>query len=676
MQQFTIEDVLGTQGLIARRLPKYEHRPQQLEMAAAVAAALDKKQHLVAEAGTGVGKSFAYLVPSILWAVGGQGQGEKSRRVVISTHTISLQEQLLQKDIPLVNSDLPLEFTAVLAKGRGNYVSLRRMGSASLRSKSLFAMDEEHAQLQTLKQWSKQSTDGSLSDLDFRPMPGVWDEVASDSGNCLGRKCPTYDDCFYYRARRRMQNAQLLIVNHALFFSDLALRRSGVNLLPNYDAVIFDEAHTLEGVAGDHLGMSVASSQIDFALNKLFSERTQKGLLAHHQCESAMRQVVHARYRAQQFFDEIDAWLAENPGGNGRVTTPELVPNVLSPALAKLASLVKEEGDKHDDDSIRQDFHSQSDRLFLLGDSIETWRAQKMDHTVYWVESSQQRGPYRRVRLIASPIEVGPLLREELFQKIDTTILTSATLAAKSGGDFTFFRDRIGVSRGDNLAVGSPFDYRKNVQLVLVEGMPDPANRRDYESAVADMVKRYIEKTAGHAFVLFTSYEMLRSCAARLSRWLSSHGYPLFSQSDGTPRGQMVDKFKQTPGAVLFGTDSFWQGVDVPGDALQNVIITKLPFSVPDHPLLQARLNEIKQRGGQPFAEYQLPEAIIKFRQGFGRLIRGHDDQGMVVVLDPRIHTRAYGKSFIRALPECEVVRDTFGGASTVRARQDRPSFD
>jgi len=656
----SIQDVLGPDGRIAGRLSNYEVRPEQLEMAKAVGKALKNQRHLVVEAGTGVGKSFAYLVPSILWAVGGQESGEKSRRVIISTHTISLQEQLLQKDLPLLNASIPLEFTAVLAKGRGNYISLRRLASAANRSDSIFAKPEDQQQVRQLVEWSKKSGDGSLSDLKFRPSPAVWDEVASDSGNCLGKKCPTYDDCFYYRARRRMQNAQLLIVNHALFFADLALRRSGVNLLPAYDTVIFDEAHTLEGVAGDHLGISVTSSQIDFALNKLFNERTQKGLLVHHERAEAMNQVVHTRYRAQQFFDELDSWLEENPGGNGRVKVPELVPNVLSPALAKLAAMVKSEGDQFEDEGTRQDFHSLSDRLFLMGDSIEAWRMQKMERSVYWVESSQQRGPYRRVKLVATPVQIGPTLREELFQKVDSVILTSATLSVAGQKGFEFFEDRIGIARNDKLAVGSPFDYKQNVQLVLLKGMPDPSNRRDYDTAVADMVKRYVDRSGGDAFVLFTSYEMLRNCASRLSRWLTQKGYTLFSQSDGTPRSQMVEHFKQTPGAVLFGTDSFWQGVDVPGDALRNVIITKLPFSVPDHPLLQARLEQIKERGGQPFSEYQLPEAIIKLRQGFGRLIRGHQDEGTVVILDPRVSTRGYGKTFLSALPECHTVVDSY----------------
>lgn len=659
MAQLRVEDILGPEGSIARRLPGYEQRPEQLQMAHAVHEALSKKRHLVVEAGTGVGKSFAYLVPAILHAVGNQGE-ESSRRIVISTHTISLQEQLISKDLPLLNAAIPLEFSAVLAKGRGNYASLRRYSNAKERAGSLLAKEEDIRQLAEVGSWLKTTGDGSLSDLSFRPAPGVWDEVASDSGNCLGRNCPTYNDCFYYKARRRLQNAQILIVNHALFFSDLALRRSGVNLLPKYDAVILDEAHTMENVAGDHLGISVASSQVEYTLAKLYSERTQKGLLAHHHLADAMQQVLHTRHRAGQFFDDIDEWLFSNPGSNGRVTQPEIVNNLASPALAKLANLVKFEGDKFKDDSTRQDFTSLSDRLFLLADTIDQWLNQSQEDSVYWVESTQQRGPYRRVKLTATPIEVAPVLRSEMFNQIDSVILTSATLSTSSDGKFDFYKQRVGLNRSETLQVGSPYDYKANVKLITVSGMPEPSARREYDAASAEMIKRYVQRTGGHAFVLFTSYEMMRNCASRLSPWLAANNMPLFSQSDSLPRGQMLQKFKETPGSVLFGTDSFWQGVDVPGDALQNVIITKLPFSVPDHPLLQARLERIRESGGNPFGDYQLPEAIIKLRQGFGRLIRGHADRGIVVILDPRVRTKAYGKAFLKALPDCDVVDEPF----------------
>ncbi|TWT38550.1 ATP-dependent DNA helicase [Blastopirellula retiformator] len=666
MGSYSVNDILGPDGSIARRLPRYELRQQQLDMADAVAAAIENKRHLIVEAGTGVGKSFAYLVPAIL-AVGQEPRDEEEdrpRRIIVSTHTIALQEQLIQKDLPLLNSVIPLEFTAVLAKGRGNYLSKRRMGAALSRTKTLFAKDEEEHQLDHIRTWSKETSDGSLSDLEFRPLGSVWDEVHSDSGNCLGRNCPSYNDCFYYKARRRVQNAQIIIVNHALFFSDLALRRSGVNLLPKYDAVIFDEAHTIESVAGDHLGLSITSAQIDYTLNKLFNDRTNKGLLMHHGLTEAMQQVVHCQFRAQQFFTEIDAWLAENPQSSGRVRDAELVPNVLTPALAKLAAQVKNAGEDMNDDSQRQDLTSMSDRLYLLADGIESWRTQKIEDAVYWVESSQQRGPYRRVKLSAAPVDVGPALRSELFQAVDSVIMTSATLAVGGGNSFDFFKSRVGLTKSETFSLGSPFDYSEQAKLILVNEMPDPSDRKNYDKAVVEMIRRYVARTQGRAFVLFTSYEMLRWAASSLTRWLSQEGIELFSQSDGMPRSVMVEKFKQSEKAVLFGTDSFWQGVDVPGDALQNVIITKLPFSVPDQPLLQARLERIKEQGGQPFGQYQLPEAVIKLRQGFGRLIRTQEDSGIVVILDPRVKTKSYGKVFLKSLPDCPIVNESYKGGA------------
>ncbi|HND56728.1 MAG TPA: helicase, partial [Pirellulaceae bacterium] len=341
---------LGADGRIAARLSRYEMRPEQLELADAVAAALAKGRHLIAEAGTGVGKSFGYLVPAILHVTADEGGGEAraasglrgddeggtKRRIIVSTHTISLQEQLLAKDLPLLRSVIPREFTAVLVKGRGNYLSRRRLEAARARSASLFQKDEEFDQLRRIAQWVDRTGDGTLSDLGFRPMPSIWDEVQSDSGNCLGRNCPHHKECFYFRARRRAINAQILVVNHALFFSDLSLRRANVSLLPDYDAVIFDEAHTLEAVAGEHLGLGVTSGQVQFTLNKLYNQRTEKGLLVHHQLEAEKSLANECQLRSDDFFDSIYMWLQEGRNRNGRVREPQIVPNDLSPALMRL----------------------------------------------------------------------------------------------------------------------------------------------------------------------------------------------------------------------------------------------------------------------------------------------------------------------------------------------------
>jgi ATP-dependent DNA helicase DinG len=651
--------IIGPDGAIARRLAHYEHRQQQLDMADAVAEALAKPQHLIVEAGTGVGKSFAYLVPAIMAATAERPEGAPPKRIVISTHTIALQEQLIQKDLPLLNSVMPQEFTAVLVKGRGNYLSLRRMHNAQARAGSLFHQPEEMAQLRDIVDWSRGSGDGSLADLDHKPMSQVWDEVQSDSGNCLGRNCPTYNDCFYYRARRRVQNAQILIVNHALFFSDLALRREGASILPNYHAVVFDEAHTVEAVASDHLGVGASSGQVEYLLNKLYNDRTNKGLLVTSKDGAAQQQVNRCRHAADDFFTEVEQRLEQHGKLNLRIREPDWVQNPLSPALKKLSQMVRDSGKGLKDDE-KQDFSSAADRLLGLADSVETWRMQKAGGSVYWVEMSRTRRGHTRVTLASSPLDVGATLRTELFGEIPSVILTSATLSVAGKNPFEFIKSRLGVTQTATHQFGSPFNYQEQVELILPRGMPEPSDKQAYENATVAMLKRYVERTDGHAFALFTSYDMLSRCAKQMQGWLADRNMALYSQADGMPRSQMVAHFKANPRGLLLGTDSFWQGVDVPGDALTNVIITKLPFSVPDQPLFEARLEDIRSRGGNPFVEYQVPEAVLKLKQGFGRLIRTARDKGIVVILDPRITTKPYGKQFLASLPNCRVTVEDY----------------
>ena len=641
-----IADVLAPGGPVSAELPNYELRPQQLEMAEAVAAAFEAGEHLMVEAGTGVGKSFAYLVPAVERALRSGG------KVVVSTHTIALQEQLIEKDIPFLQRVLPEKFAAVLVKGRRNYIGLRRLARASKRQGSLF-VDTQLSELHAIEDWAYRTEDGSLSDLDSQPNRAVWERVLSDADDCFGRRCPQYTKCFYQRARRRTAEANLLVVNHALLFADLAIRQQGASILPDYDCLILDEGHTVENVAGDHLGTSISANQYYFLLNTVYGGKSGKGALRKGAARSAMQAVDHARRAVDIYMDDIRRVFDEQGGSNGRLREPPGIDENVSAALVDVQQELLSLRSDSKDDAERSELAALADRCKGLSEMTKIWHTQALADFVYWIELGQGR---QRVTLGARPIDVAPILKKLLFDRLHSVVLTSATLATSGDDPFAYLRGRVGLSETRGLKLGSPFDYQTQMKIYLPPDMPPPTDGAAFTEAVCKAVPRYVQLSDGRAFVLFTSHAMMRQCAERLAPFFEEQNMPLFVQDAGMPRSMMLDEFRRADRGVLFGTDTFWAGVDVPGEALSNVIIVKLPFAVPNHPVVEARIELIREEGGNPFMAYQVPEAILKFKQGVGRLIRTRRDRGMIVILDPRIRTKPYGRRFLQALPECEVV--------------------
>lgn len=634
-------EVFGPEGLIARAHPEYEYRTGQIEMARAVMRAFEEKRHLIVEAGTGTGKTLAYLVPAVAAALGGNG------RVIISTGTKNLQEQLMEKDIPFLQSVLPKPFSATYMKGRSNYLCLNRLARAQ--SAPVLEGLDEVDYFEEVSQWSRESETGDRAELANLPESlSFWRHIDARSESCLGQKCPDFDPCFITRMRNRAQEADVVVVNHHLFFADLSLRDSNYgSVLPDYTAVILDEAHLIEEVASEYFGAQVSNYQIDDLVRDL-------GMLTIEEAE-VDQELTKSVARMSRFSDDFWMGFRDGRGEDGRYpvipgtfarknakgeleATPlgELYV-VLNGAIERAETTLDALKEKTADieNLIRRLRQIRFDLQFIVTGADKKF--------VYWLERR-----HRGVFLRASPIDVAGLLQDKLFEEVPTVILTSATLS--SGGNFTFIRDRLGLDTADDLIAASSFDYQSQAILYLPQIMPDPRAREWAEAAAAE-VTRILNATEGRAFVLSTSLAGMQSLFENV--W-AEIDYPCLVQGSAS-KGQLLKRFRETPNAVLFATSSFWQGVDVRGEQLSCVIIDKLPFAVPTDPIVAARQRYIEDCGGSSFYEYSVPQAIIALKQGLGRLIRSTTDRGVLAILDPRLRTKGYGRTFLQSLPPCRV---------------------
>jgi len=699
------KNTLLPEGQVARVMgDKYELRQEQLQMLESVTTAFNNNEISLIEAGTGTGKTLSYLVPAVNWAL------KNEERVVISTNTINLQEQLIDKDIPLLYDAFDDDFNYSLVKGMRNYLCLLRTETIQ---DGLFEMadDDEVGSIDDILEWANVTEDGSLSDLNFTPPDSVWEKVSAESDSCLRARCPYYSRCFFYKSRREIASSQLLIVNHHLLFSDLAIKSasesSDAGILPPFKRVIFDEAHHLNDAATSHFGMRATKFGILRVLRRL--KRKGKGgqgkgliyytaALATKLIKMQKKGVVNELLKKvddllstkvdtleQYVGDSFDALytlclgvVQENGSGKEEINiriTDEILKlegwenidkkfSILRIRLKELHEEIKAITDILIDYEVENDiakliveFRGVGNKLDYYSDVVSTFLSAEDDGFVRWVEGRMGRGGILS-GIGLSPLDVSPTLKERLYSKCDTVVMTSATMAVNK--NFGFLKSGLGLEdeqRVDEQILPSPFNYEEQLLLMIPDDIPEPGNV-GYAEAISGLIKNAVMASKGNALILFTSYTLLETVYRNIHGELEDEGILALKQG-AFPRARLLDKFRIEDNSVLFATDSFWEGVDVPGDALKLVIIARLPFRVPTEPIIEARVEFMENQGLNSFTDYSVPVAVLKFKQGFGRLIRTRTDKGAVLVLDKRLISKFYGKYFLNSLPDCARLIDS-----------------
>jgi ATP-dependent DNA helicase DinG len=649
----TVDDIFSESGSLSK-LKEFEYRPQQRAMAVAVAEALESSKHLIIEAPTGVGKSLAYLIPALLHA------RSAKRKAIVSTHTKNLQEQLLRKDVAIAKGVLGAkEVHAVVLKGRRNYLCTTRLERALAATGSLFN-DDEQEEFRRIHEWSHTTVDGDIENLGFTPSANVWDMVCSEKGVCSSTICGPA--CFFQQTKERVRAANLVIMNHALFFTLMALQDSEEQFIFPNDFVIFDEAHTLEAVAGMGIGKNISRYQVLSAIHRLYNPKTKKGLLA-KQKKSVKALCEETEAAALEFFETMRrVVLAQNTQAKeARIRRPYIIDDTLTGPLARLSrevekieSTLKHDAEKNETSAAKRNL---GEAEVLVREFLE----QLEPDFTYWVEFGP--GKQGNMTLCGSPSNIAEAMGSKIFREGTPVIMAGATLAVNNS--LEYFQRRIGGIGVHGIVLDSPFDHQAQMKLRIVRDIPEP-DTDGFVTHLPRWIMRSVDDSRGKALVLFTSAALMRTVAAELAPEFEERGIRLLVQGFDYQRHELLQAFKRDIHSVLFGLDSFWQGVDVPGEALEHVIITRLPFAVPNHPLIESRLEAITKRGGNSFMEYTLPEAVLKFRQGVGRLLRSTSDKGMVTILDSRILRKRYGRIFLDSLPRCQVETLDQKGETTV----------